>query len=136
MLTLIRCPFHPRVAVVARIRPGHSAKSAADRFRLNTHTLSTQRSRSGLTMPLARHSVGINPELRFNDHDNRLIGAFVLVLLNRFKAPRGCYWSLFNAVTSPRAYHQRWRCSGLYFLHKPAEHAHSFLFCSSVYFCL
>ena len=29
-----------------------------------------------------------------------------------------------------------WRCYGLCFWHKPAELAHSFLFCSCVYFCL
>ena len=34
--------------------PGHSAKSAGGRLHLNTHTLLTHRSRSGLTMPLCR----------------------------------------------------------------------------------
>ena len=29
-----------------------------------------------------------------------------------------------------------WGCYGLYFWHKPTELAHSFLFCSCVYFCL
>ena len=42
--------------------PGHSAKStdgrADGRLHLNTHTPLTQRSRSGLTMPLCRHSIG------------------------------------------------------------------------------
>ena len=38
--------------------PGHSAKSAGSGLHLNTHTPSTQRSRSGLTMPLSRHSDG------------------------------------------------------------------------------
>ena len=38
--------------------PGHSAKSAGGKFQLNRHTFLTQRSRSGLTMPLSRHSVG------------------------------------------------------------------------------
>ena len=38
--------------------PGHSAKSAGNRLDLNTHTPLTQRSRSGLVMPLSRHSVG------------------------------------------------------------------------------
>ena len=38
--------------------PGHSAKSAGGRLHLNTHTPLTQPSRSGLTMPLSRHSVG------------------------------------------------------------------------------
>ena len=36
--------------------PGHSAKSAGGRLHLNTHTPSTNRSRSGLTIPLSRHS--------------------------------------------------------------------------------
>ena len=58
VLTLIRCPFHPRVTAVARKGPGHSAKSADGRLHLNMHTSWTQRSRSGLTVPLFRHSVG------------------------------------------------------------------------------
>ena len=47
--------------------PGHSAKSARGRLHLNTHTPLTQRSRSGLTMPLSRHSVGIYPETSTRD---------------------------------------------------------------------
>ena len=42
--------------------PGHSAKSAGGRLHLNTHTPLSQRSWSGLTMPLARHSLGTYPE--------------------------------------------------------------------------
>ena len=38
--------------------PGHSAKSAGDTLHLNKHTSLTQRSRSRLTMPLSRQSVG------------------------------------------------------------------------------
>ena len=57
MLTLIRCVFHPRVTAVACKRPGHSAKSADGRLRLNTHIPLTQQSQSGLTMPLSRCSV-------------------------------------------------------------------------------
>ena len=38
--------------------PGYSAKCTSGRFHLNTHTPLTHRSRSGLTMPLSRHSVG------------------------------------------------------------------------------
>ena len=34
--------------------PGHSAKSAGGRLQLNTYTPLTQRSRSGLTMPVSR----------------------------------------------------------------------------------
>ena len=39
--------------------PDHFAKSADGRFYLNTHTPLAHRSRSGLTMPLSRQSVGI-----------------------------------------------------------------------------
>ena len=42
--------------------PGHSAKSAGGRLHLNTYTPVTQRSWSGLTMPLSRHSVGTYQE--------------------------------------------------------------------------
>ena len=42
--------------------PGHSAKSAGGMLHLNTHTSLTQRSRSGLTIPLCMHSVGTVPE--------------------------------------------------------------------------
>ena len=42
--------------------PGHSAKSAGGRLHLNTNTPLTQRSRSGLTMPLSGQSVGTYPE--------------------------------------------------------------------------
>ena len=38
------------------------AKSAGGRLHPNTHTPSTQRSRSGLTMPLFRHIMGTYPE--------------------------------------------------------------------------
>ena len=38
--------------------PGHSAKSAGGRLHLNMHTPLTQRSWSGLTMSLSKHSVG------------------------------------------------------------------------------
>ena len=53
-LTLIQCPFHFRVTTVACKRPQS----------LNTHTSLTQRSRSGLIMPLSRHSVGAYPETK------------------------------------------------------------------------
>ena len=62
VLTLIPCPFYPRVTAVARKRPDHSAKSADVRLHLNRHTPLIQRSRSGLTMPLCRHSVGTYQE--------------------------------------------------------------------------
>ena len=62
VLTLIRCPFHPCVTAVACKRLGHSAKSAGVRIHLNTHTPLTHQSRSGLTIPLSRQSVGIYQE--------------------------------------------------------------------------
>ena len=37
--------------------PGHCAKSTGGWLHLNTHTNLTKRSRSGLNMPLSRHSV-------------------------------------------------------------------------------
>ena len=42
--------------------PGHSAKSAGGSLHLNKHTPLTHPSRSGLTMPLSRQSVGICQE--------------------------------------------------------------------------
>ena len=44
------------------IGPGHYAKGAGGRLHLNMHTSLTQRSRSGLTMRLSRHSVGTYQE--------------------------------------------------------------------------
>ena len=41
---------------------GHSAITAGGRLHLNTYTPLTQPSRSGLAMPLSRHSVGTYPE--------------------------------------------------------------------------
>ena len=41
---------------------GHFAKSAGGRLHLNTPAPLTRRSRSGLSMPLSRHSVGTNKE--------------------------------------------------------------------------
>ena len=43
-------------------KPSHSAKSAGGRLHLNTRTPLTQQSRSGLTMPLSRHSMGTYQE--------------------------------------------------------------------------
>ena len=40
--------------------PGHFARSAGGRLHLNAHTSLTHSSRSGLTIPLPRHSMGIN----------------------------------------------------------------------------
>ena len=58
VLTFVRCPFHPRITQWHVKDPTHSAKSAAGRLHLNMHTPLTQRRRSGLTMPLFRHSFG------------------------------------------------------------------------------
>ena len=62
VLTLIRCPFHPHDTQWHVKDPGHSAKSAGGRLLLYTRTPLAQRSRSGLTMPLFRHSVGTSSE--------------------------------------------------------------------------
>ena len=61
--------------------PGQSAKSAGGRLHLNTHTSLTQRSRSGLTMPLSRHSVGTytGNELTRSSSGNTLSQSFQLV---------------------------------------------------------
>ena len=57
MLTLNQCPFHPHFTAVARKRPRSFSKTADGRLHLNMHTPLTQRNRSGLIMPLSRHSV-------------------------------------------------------------------------------
>ena len=63
MLTYIRCPFHPRVTAVVRNRPRSFCQKCRWQFTpKHTHTSLTQRNRSGLTMPLSRHSVGTYPE--------------------------------------------------------------------------
>ena len=67
MLTLIRCPFYSPVLPQWHVKdPGHSAKSADGRSQLNTRTLLTQRSRSRLTIPLSRQSVGTYSETRYH----------------------------------------------------------------------
>ena len=64
VLTLVRCPFHPRVTAVARKRPWSFCQKCRWQvsLHLNTHTPLTQQSRSELTIPLSRHSVGTYPE--------------------------------------------------------------------------
>ena len=54
--------------------PGHSAKSAGGRLHLNTHTALTQRSLSGLTMLLSRHSVGTYHETSSHAIDRGTLG--------------------------------------------------------------
>ena len=58
MLILIWSPFHLVLPQWHIKHPGHSAKSAGGRLHLNTNTPLTQQSKSGLTMPSSRHSVG------------------------------------------------------------------------------
>ena len=54
VLTLICCPFHPRVTAVARKIPRSFCQKC--RWQVRPKPL-TQRSRRGLTMPLSWHSV-------------------------------------------------------------------------------
>ena len=49
--------------------PGHSAESAGGKLHQNTRTLLIQQNRSGLTMPLSRHSVGTYQET--GSHETR-----------------------------------------------------------------
>ena len=62
MLTLIRCPFRPRVTAVARKRLRWFFKNVGGRLHLNTQKSLTQRSQPGLNMLLFRHDVGAYPE--------------------------------------------------------------------------
>ena len=58
VLTLIRCPFHPRVIATARKRPRSFCQKCKWQATPIMHTSLTQRSRGGLTKPLPWHSVG------------------------------------------------------------------------------
>ena len=60
--------------------PGHSAESASGRLHANMLTL-TQRSRSGLTMPLSRHSVGTSLETGAHTTCQGMLGHSRLSLL-------------------------------------------------------
>ena len=63
-------PVPPPVLSLWHVKdPGCSAESAGGRLHLYTHTPLTHRSRSGLTMPLCRHSVGTYQET--NSHATR-----------------------------------------------------------------
>ena len=62
--------------------PDHSAKSAGGRLHLNTHTPLTQRSRSGLSMPLSRHSVGTYQETTSHATRQGTLGHFRLSSLS------------------------------------------------------
>ena len=81
VLTLIWCPFHPCVTAVIRKRPRSFCKSASGRLHLNMHTPLTQRSRSGLTMPLSRRSVGTYPETSSHATYQETLGHSCLSLL-------------------------------------------------------
>ena len=59
---LLFSAFHPRVIAVERKRPRSFCQRCRWRLHLNTHTPLIQQSRSGLTMPLFKHSVGTYPE--------------------------------------------------------------------------
>ena len=73
VLTLIRCSFHPRVTAVARKElQSFCQKCRWQVIYLNTHTPLTQRSWSGLSMPLCRYSVGTYPET--SSHVRNLLG--------------------------------------------------------------
>ena len=59
VLTLIRCPFHPRVTAAARKRPPSFCQKC--RWQVTpkyAYMPLTQRCRNRLTVPLSRHSVG------------------------------------------------------------------------------
>ena len=58
VLTLIQCPFHPRVTAVVHKRPWSFCQKCRWQVNLSTHTPLTQQTRIGLTMLLSRHSVG------------------------------------------------------------------------------
>ena len=62
VLTLLRSPSTSLLPQLHVKGSDHSAKSASGKLHLNMHTPLTQRSRSGLTMPLSGHSVGTNQE--------------------------------------------------------------------------
>ena len=64
--------------------PGHSAKSAGGRLHLNMHTPLTQRSRSGLTMPLSGYSEGTYLERSSHATRNGTLGH------SRLSSPSHC----------------------------------------------
>ena len=62
VLTVILCPFHPHVTIVACKKPQSFCQKCRWQVTPNMHTSSTQRSQSGPTMTLSRHSVGTHQE--------------------------------------------------------------------------
>ena len=80
---------------------GHSTKSAGDRLHLNTHTPLTQRSRSGLTMPLSRQSVGIYQETSLHATCQGTLSHSCLSSLGHYGLVRACRVELVCAGWSP-----------------------------------
>ena len=66
--------------------PGHSAKRAGGRLHLNTCTPLTQRSRSGLTMPLSRNCLGTYRETSSHATRQGTLGHSRLRSLSRLKS--------------------------------------------------
>ena len=81
VLTLTRCPFHPRVTAVARKRPRPFCQKCTWQV-TSKHAYTLDRSRSGLTMPLFRHSVGTYPETNSHATCQGTLGHIRLSLLN------------------------------------------------------
>ena len=67
VLTLMRCPFHPSVTAVARKRP----RSFCQKYRWQ---VTPKHARSGLTMPLTRHSVGTYQETSSHATRQEILG--------------------------------------------------------------
>ena len=59
---LFQCLFYSHVTAVVHKRPQSFCQNTGSRLHLHTHAPLTQRSWSGLTMPLSSHSVGTYPE--------------------------------------------------------------------------
>ena len=68
--------------------PGHAAKSAGGRLHLNMHTPLTQRNRSGLTMPLSRHSLGTCQETSSHATRQGTLGHSRLSSLSHWSWPK------------------------------------------------
>ena len=74
VLTFIQCPFHSCVTAMDVKDTSHSAKSAGGRLHLNTQTPLIQPSRSWLTTPLSRHSVGTYQEIELARNSSGTLG--------------------------------------------------------------
>ena len=92
--------FCPRPAPL----PPPKKKKAGSRLHLNTHTLLTQRSRSGLTMPLSRHNEGAYPEMNSHATCQGTVSHSRLSLLSH------CGWSWrkeWNRCAQPNLYFKK-----------------------------